>query len=227
MIRHDYLVRWIRRYLQWIAEIVGLVRREEWEKALARADLALRGLLDLSPDQLLSLQEGEIMARLARGELPDRVREKALLLAGLLEQLARIAEGRHRAEDAFHARHKALQVLLGTRFGPLEFEWPDLVPRIEALEQRLREWELPPRTWASLALHYEQQGAFAKAEDAIHEMLQSSGRQEPWYEVALGFYRRLSGLSDEALAPGGLTRAEVMEALADLENGRGPEATEG
>jgi hypothetical protein len=216
MIRHDYLLAWIRRYIQWIGEIAGLIKREDWEAALARADIALRGLLDLSPDNIHSLKEGEILARLTVGEPLPRVQEKSLLLATLLHQLGKIAAGQGREEQACDAHLKSLHVLLGLQMHPGAGEWPEYAPRLSDLEEALRNHEIPARTHAALMLHHEQRREFGKAEDALFEMLRVAGNDPESIEIALGFYGRLRVLSDEVLALGGLPRSELEEGLAEL-----------
>lgn len=216
MIRHDYLLAWIRRYVEWIAEIAGLIKREDWEAALARADLALRGLLDLSPDNVLSLNEGEILARLTVGEPLPRVQEKSLLLATLLHQLGKIAAGQGREEQARDAHLKSLHVLLGLQMRPDADDWPEFAPRLEDLEGALRGCDIPARTHAALMIYHEQRREFARAEDALFEMLRAAGDDDEAVEIALGFYERLGVLSDETLALGGLPRAELDEGLAEV-----------
>lgn len=227
MIRHDYLLSWIRRYVQWIAEIAGLIKREDWEAALARADLALRGLLDLSPDNVLSLNEGEILARLTAGEPVPRVQEKSMLLATLLHQLGRIAAGQGRQAQARDAHLKSLHVLLGLQMRPDAEDWPEFAPRLEDLEAALRGCELPARTHAALMIHHEQRREFGRAEDALFEMLRVAGDDPESIEIALGFYERLQVLSDEVLALGRLPRAELQEGLAEVMARRNQSATGG
>ncbi len=94
MIREDYLIGWIKRYLRWLAEITGLLKVADYEAAARRADLALRELLGLGADSVTSLTEGELLARLTVDEPPLVVRDKCLLVASLLEALGVAAAGR-------------------------------------------------------------------------------------------------------------------------------------
>ena len=68
MIRQDYILEWIKRYIRWLAEIVGLVRAQDYEAAIRRIDLALRTLLEVGSDSVTDLSEGEILARLTVGD---------------------------------------------------------------------------------------------------------------------------------------------------------------
>jgi hypothetical protein len=51
------------------------------------------------------------------------------------------------------------------------FEGPDFVPGLEILVAALADASLPARTQAMLMRHYKQRGAFAKAEDALFDLL--------------------------------------------------------
>ena len=73
MIREDYLIAWIKRYVRFLAEIAGFIKTQDFEAAARRADLALRELLNLGSDSVISLTEGEILARLALGDPPPVV----------------------------------------------------------------------------------------------------------------------------------------------------------
>lgn len=216
MIRQDYLLGWIRRYIQWIAEIAGFIRREDWEAAMRRADMALRELLGLGTDSVHSLAEGEILARLTVGEPPPVVQDKCLLLAALLHQLGKIASGRGRIEEARECHLKALHVLLGLHMQTDSQALPEFVPTLAELETALQGADIPARTYAALMIYHEQAGRFGKAEDALFELLRREGSQADTLEMGEGFYRRLLVLSDEALARGGLPRAEVEAGLAEL-----------
>lgn len=216
MIRHDYLLRWFQQYVQWIAEIAGLIRRSDWEAALRRADLALRGLLGLGPDSVQSLTDDEILARLTVGDPPPVVREKCLILAALLHQLGKIAEGQKRPDAARDSHLKALHIVLGLQSTPDPAGFPDFVPRLEELEAALAPHALTPRTCAALMIHHEQAGRFGKAEDALFRWLHLDPRDPDAAAMGEGFYQRLLVLSDETLQAGGLPRHEVLAGLAEL-----------
>lgn len=216
MIRHDYLLAWIRRYVQWLMEITGLVKREDWEAALRRAEVALRALLDLGTDSVLSLSEGEILARLTMGEPPPVVQEKCLVLAALLHQLGKIAAGQGQEVRARDSQLKALHILLGLQMRPDAAPRPEYAPSIDEVLAELKGHELPPRTHAALMIHHEQAGRFGKAEDAVFELLRTSGDDPESIALGEAFYQRLLVLSEEALTLGGLPRAEAEEGLATL-----------
>ena len=221
VIREDYLLGWIKRYLLWLAEIAGFIRTADYEAAARRADLALRELLGLGPDSVLALTDGEILARLAMGDPPVVVRDKCLMVAALLYHLGHTAAGKGNADLARDCWLKSLQVVLGTYFqgaGPL----PEFAPQPEALIEALRDAVLPARTEAALILFHEQHGQFDRAENALFRLLERMGPEGEAgvIEMGLGFYRRLAVLSEESLAAGNFSREEVVAGRQELERRR-------
>lgn len=217
MIREDYIIGWIKRYIRWLAEIAGFVKTADYEAAARRVDLALRDLLGIGPDSVLALTDGELLARLTVDEPPPVVRDKCLLLAALLNQLGIVAAGQNNPVLARDCWLKALQIVLATQLQGRGEDWPEFAPSVADLMSRLQPAELPPRTHAALLIFHEQRGEFAKAEDALFRLLDSAGQAPAAVAIGFGFYQRLGVLSDEALAAGGFSRAEVASGLADLE----------
>lgn len=216
MIREDYLIGWIKRYLHWLAEIAGLIRSADYVAAARRADLALRELLGLGADSVGSLTDGELLARLAVDDPPLVVRDKALLLAALLTALGRTAAAQNDPDRARDCWLKALQVALGVSLQG-GGAWPEFAPTPPTLLELLGPTALPPRTEAALLLYHEHRGEFARAEDALFRFLDTTGNAPEALEIGRAFYHRLRALSEEALTLGGLSRAEVEDGLAALE----------
>lgn len=217
MIRDDYILAWIRRYVRWLLEIAGFIEVRDHQAALRRIDLALRDLLGLGPDSVQSLHEGEILARLTLGDPPAFAQEKCLVLAALLSSLGRVCAEQGRAEDAKTARLKSLHVMLGLHLGPAPNPLPEYAPSVDELVGVLRQGQLPDRTLATLVIYYERQGRFAKAEDALFDLLEAQADDLERVEMGLAFYGRLQSRSDDVLAAGDLPRPEVESGLAELE----------
>jgi hypothetical protein len=216
MIREDYILAWIKRYIRMLAEIVGLVRTADYERAIRGIDLALRDLLNLGADSVQSLSEGEIMARLTMGESPLIVRDRSIFLAALLRQWGIVAAAQGKTELSRDCHVKALHVMLGVRLRPDPEPLPEYAPSIADLLDALKAEDLPSRTYAALMLFHESEGDFAKAEDALFEMLRAEPGNDAVRNMGEAFYHRLTALSDEALAAGGLPRDELRAGLAEL-----------
>ena len=216
MIREDYIIDWIKRYVLMLAQIVGLVKTGQYPAALQAIEGALQTLLDLGPDSVLSLSEGQIMARLSLGGPTQIVRDKCVLLAALLEQLGNVGAAQNRRQESVECHLKALHIMLGLRLGEETPPLPDYAPRIEDLAARLKAEPLPGRTYAALTLYYESQASFAQAEDALYALLEAEPDNPNAADIGIAFYERLLSRSDAELVAGQLPRPEVEEGLAKI-----------
>ncbi len=216
MIREDYILAWIKRYVQWLVEIAGLVRTEDYLGAVRRMDLLLRALLDVGTDSVTSLADGEILARLAIGDPPQLVREKCAVVAAVLKQLGIVAAAQNRPDVSRDCWVKALHLVLGLRLQGQPVPLAEHAPTIDELCERLKPQPLPPRTYGALMLLHEQEGRFDKAEDALFALLDTTPDNRDLLDLGLAFYHRLQVLSDEALAAGGLPRLELEDGLREI-----------
>jgi tetratricopeptide (TPR) repeat protein len=216
MIREDYVLSWIKRFVRMLAEIAGLVKADQHQAAREKIDKALREMLGLSSDAVYSMNEGEIMARLALGEPTQLVRDKCVLLAALLEQLGLACASQGRDEESQACFLKSLQIMLGIQMRLNSGPMPDHAPRIDELADRLWKSTRSIRIDATLMLHYEQTGQYAKAEDALFSLLEGAPGNRDAMEMGTAFYERLLPLEDASLAEGGLPREEVEAGMAEL-----------
>lgn len=216
MLREDYILAWIKRYVQWLLEIVGAVKAEDHLAAARRIDQLLRLLLDVGPDSVTRLTDGEILARLALGDPPALVQERCVVIAVALQQLGLICAAQGQTDASRDCLVKALHLALGLRLrgaGALA----EHAPGVDTLLDQLRPHALPPHTYAALMLFHEQERRYGRAEDALFALLDALPDEADPLEMGLGLYRRLAALSDELLAAGGLPRPEVEEGRRELE----------
>jgi hypothetical protein len=216
MIRQDYLLEWIKRYVRWIAEIIGLVKAQDYEAATRRIDLVLRTLLEVGSDSVTDLSDGEILARLTIGEHGHLVQEKCMVIAALLKQLGIVTAAQERLEMSRDCFLKALHLILGLKLREEPTELLEFAPTVEELAEALKPYDLPPRTHGALMIFYERAGKFSKAEDALFAMLEAAPGHADSVEVGVAFYQRLLELGDETLTAGGLPRAEVEAGLVEI-----------
>jgi hypothetical protein len=216
MIRQDYLLEWIKRYVRWIAEIIGLVKAQDYEAAIRRIDLAIRTLLEVGSDSVTDLSEGEILARLTMGEHGQLVHEKCMVLAALLKQLGIVSAAQQRLDLSRDCFLKALHLVLGLKLRDEPVELAEYAPVVAELVEALKPYDQPPRTHAALMILHERAGKFAKAEDALFALLQAAPAHAEAVEMGIAFDERLLVLSDETLVEGGLPRGEVEAGLAEI-----------
>ena len=216
MIRQDYILEWIKRYIRWLAEIVGLVRAQDYEAAIRRIDLALRTLLEVGSDSVTDLSEGEILARLTVGDPGQLVRDKCTVIAALLKQLGIVSAAQQRPDLSHNCFLKALHLILGLKLREEGTDLAEYAPTVDELLEALKPYDLPPRTHAALMIFFEQDGKFAKAEDALFALLEAAPGNAEAMEMGTAFYERLLALSDATLIAGDLPHAEVEAGLAEI-----------
>jgi hypothetical protein len=183
---------------------------EEESKRLTGCDL--KTLSTLSDTELLAhlLQTGDF--------LPQS--EKTFMLSRVLMEAAEIAESKPGSDEnrtiralRLQALHLLLPLILRTNAS----EWPEFVPSIDLLLTRLADAPLPLQTNALLMQHFERNGQFAKAEDALFSMLELSANNPALLQMGISFYHRLLEQTDTALESGNLPRPEVQSGLTHIQ----------
>lgn len=220
MIHYDYLLRLIEEFTRTLSRVAELKAGPRREEAGALVDQECLRLVGVDRASLIRLSAMETLARLARTSTALEIRHRALFLVALLVESADLEERDGDRPDGRAARERALELLLGLGIGPDSGDHPTYAPTVEALRQALDDAPLPPALAVALMHHYERTGAFARAEDTLHEILEQlpgGGAERNGMEFGVAFYRRLRARSDGELEQGGLPRAEVESGLVALE----------
>ncbi len=220
MIRQDYVLRMIAQFALALAQIRRLRHHGELEEATAALEEEYLRLFGLDSNSLRALSESALFARLVSGDSTHLVREKVLMLVTLFNETAETYLAQDQTQDSRAYYLKALNLLLEVTLREPEPRFPGFVPSIQALTNRLEGWPLPVRTNAALMRHFEQIGAFGKAEDQLFEIIGSEQDNQPVLDLGIEFYQRLLQESDPALQRGNLPRTEVQTGLADLQERR-------
>jgi tetratricopeptide (TPR) repeat protein len=219
MPRDDYVRRLIAEMGRAWPRIVALIRAQRLPAARTAVEQALPQLLGLSVDAARTMAPHELVARLMIGEAPAEGRDKCVALAALLKALGEISTAEGDADAGAEEYRKALEVLLIVLAHSPDYTPPDYAPSVGELAETLAMYQLPRQTNHLLMSYYEQIGAYARAEDTLFEMLDTSPGNAETLDVGRAFYMRLLQCSDERLAAGDLTRREVEAGLSELEQG--------
>lgn len=214
MLREDYLLRLIRQGAQAIFGILGLQKEQRYEQALEAVDHTLQDFLGLSSGLAARLPERTLVSMLTVGDVPDTGR-----LLFLAEMLAMEGDLYAAQGDALQSRRRYLKSLnlflyvasLTDLAAP-----PDQFARIEALVDALRSSCLTAKTLTELFRYFEAAGRYAKAEDALFDLIEAGPAPAEAIELGIAFYERLRGQTDAELVAGNLPRAEVEQGLRDL-----------
>lgn len=222
MIRRDYILRMIEEFTEALARINASKHGQKWDEATGDVDTQFKQLIGINPQAILQMSETEILARTVHGEPTHLARDKILMVTTLLKESGDIAQARDRTVEAHGYYLKSLHLLLDTLGRGEIFECPEFVPKVQALREALEGLPLPVRTQAMLMQHFERNGGFAKAEDALFAMLEAEPEPNGVVEFGVAFYQRLLDRTDAALIAGALPRAEVAEGLRGLRDRQKP-----
>ncbi len=216
MIRRDYIIRMIEAFGQEMARIESLKDEKKWDEAEGALDEQVKQMIGMDSAAALKLSETELLALLIQGESAQFVREKAWLLTTLLRQAGEVAAAQDQLEEADAYYLKALHLLLRVLHQEDVFEFPEFVPRVEALVDSI-DRPLPVETEALLMEHYETTGQFARAKSMLDKILAADPGGRDTLEFALAFYERMRSQNDERLLMGNLPRASADAGLAEMQ----------
>jgi hypothetical protein len=216
MIRRDYILRMIQEFCEILNRINSLKQAEQWRLAGETLDQQFDRLLGVKAQEAGKLTESELLARLIQNEPTWTVRDKTLMLATLLKEAGDLAVAEDRQADGCRQYLQGLHLLLSVSVRGEGSDWPEFVPGVEVFVIALGDSPLPAQTRALLMQHYEQTGEFAKAEDALFELIEMEPGHLDSINFGIAFYERVREQSDAKLDAGKLPRTELEAGLADL-----------
>ncbi len=171
--------------------------------------------MGLDIETLLALPVEQIVTLFSPGGSLDP--GKCIVVAELLYEHGEIKELKAEEETAYHARIRALCLLLEVSGRESLERIPDsdrYLRRIEALGEALSAYPPVLAVQEKLIFHHERQGDFSRAEDVLFELV-DAGYQDiiaPGIEL----YQRLLAKDDDELEKGKLPRDEVEDGLSQL-----------
>lgn len=215
MTREDYILRLISEMGRVWARFIELIKRRRLIDARALLEQAYPQLLGISLADAHALAAPDLLARLLISDVGAAGRDKCLVLVTLLTSSGDLTDAEGDPDGAADIYCKALDVLLHINLH-MPAVFPDAAPTVADLLERLSMYDLPLDTSLQLLRYYEQEGAYASAEDVLFELLDRYPEQRALLELGADLYARLQQQSDERLAIGQLTRAELAAGLAEL-----------
>src|SRR5690349_18529461 len=99
MIRRDYILRMIEQFIQALARLRSLKEERRWEQATETLDEEFKRFVGIGAAAVERLTETELLARAIHGEPALAVRDKTLLLSGLLKEAGDVAVAREQLEE--------------------------------------------------------------------------------------------------------------------------------
>ncbi len=214
MIRRDYIIRVIEQFGAVWSQIVAQIGNGLLPTARGTLDRAYADMLGLDGDALRALRPAEIIARLRLSAAPEVANDRALVIAALFKGEGDLALASDDHEIGIWHYARALELLLAATAENPDAPLPEHIPTVDALVALLTDYHLPFAAQRMLLERYEQQHDFARAEDALFELLQREETRRSALEIADRFYARLAALDDTELARGNFSRAEIAAGIA-------------
>src|SRR5262245_48134886 len=137
MIRRDYILRMIEQFIQALARLRALKQERRWDQAVETLDEEFKRFVGIGAAAVERLTETELLARTIQGEPSLAVRDKTLLLTGLLKEAGDLAVAREQPDEGRAWYLKGLHLLLETLGREESLETPECVPRVEAFVSAL------------------------------------------------------------------------------------------
>lgn len=211
MFHRDYFMRIIGQMAEALGALSGLRQRGKQEEGLKVIGELLKRQFRLTDDLLRSLSPNDIISLMTVSGVRDEAGLQAI--ATLLKEQGDLQEELNEPDESYSSRLKALQLSLRMALEDAEPVVADPRALAGGLLDKLADYELPPETKRLAAAFHEQEGRFGKAEDVWYELL---GDDEAGPQDIGDLYSRLLGREDAELEAGGLPRAEIEDAMADL-----------
>lgn len=207
MFSEDYIQRMIRAAAIVMARILGFKRAGQYDQALQEIDQALEQLLGLPHNIIYAMDDDSLLALFSnQGELDT---DRLWVVADLFKENGDlVAQKKNLGESRGHYLRALTLYLEGALNGSSEY-LPEPQDKITGLLEPLGGVELPLKTLDSLFYYFEQVGNYARAEWALDKLLEIPAFRDEFQDEKGAFYRRLLEKTDEELAHGGMSRAEV------------------
>jgi len=215
VIKQDYILRLIEQLAQFLARILKLHEKGDYDAAMLAIEDALKKLvgLDLKLVEAIGLED---LVNLLKPGI-DLDISKCIVVADLLKSRGDVRLALGDPEAATDSYIRSLTLFLEVFTGPGSIELPDQRARAEWLIEHLADEELPEVTLVRLVRYHEKAGRFALAEDALWDLVDGTDDDE-YADDAFAFYNRMSLKSDSALEAGDLPRDEVADGIARLKD---------
>ena len=219
MFQRDYILRLVEQLRKTLGVVLTLKKAKRFDEAELNLTDAAKNLVGLDVETLLALPIDQILTLFSPGGSLDA--GKCIVVAELLYEHGEIKTLQGEEETAYHARIRALSLLLDVSGQESLDRIPDAVcylRRIEALIEALSAYPPLPAVQKKLVFHHERQGQFADAEDVLFELVDAG--HEDVIVAGIELYQRLLAKSDDELARGKLPREEVEDGLSQLRSRR-------
>lgn len=215
MLQRDFILRLVEQLSKTLGAVLALKKARRYDEAEVSVADAAKNLVGLDIATLLALPVEQIVTLFSPSGSLDA--GKCIVVAELLHEHGEIRELQGDEETAYHARVRALCLLLEVSGRESLERIPDserYLRRITELTAALAAYPPVPVVQTKLVFHHERQGDFSAAEDVLFELVDAG--HEDIIGPGIELYQRLLTRGDAELEKGKLPRDEVEDGLAQL-----------
>lgn len=211
MFERDYILRMFSMLGRALARILFFRETKSYDAALLEIDNTGRSLLGLNTDTIERLPATGLKSVL--GSDPLLLRSRMYTAGVLLKEKAEILDLKDEESETAPLYVKALRLMLEDTEGIEEIDGEKGIANVDAVIEKLKEYELPDDLKRQTISYFEHTGRFDRSEDIIFEMVEA----DPAFATeGISFYEKLLARSDAELENGHLPRNEVEDALEEL-----------
>jgi hypothetical protein len=172
MFERDYILRMFSMLGRALSRIIFFRETKNYDAALLEIENTGRSLLGLNTDTIERLPAADLKNVL--GSDPSLVQSRLYTAGVLLKEKGEILELKDESTDSAGLFLKALRLMTEEIKGIAEIDGQKGIANIDAVVERLKDYELPTDMKRRLIDYFEYSGRFDKAEDVIFEMVDES-----------------------------------------------------
>jgi hypothetical protein len=215
MSQRDYILRIAQEFGNALAQVLYNRQIKDYAAAHKLIDEQSKQVFGMGIGFMRSVPEETLLSMLTSLDTLDT--EKCWLLAILLKTEGDIFEDQGNASESYYSYSRSLNLFLEVLLLGTNSSDRNNVPEIDDLLSRLSDYELPIRTKLLLFRYFEHIHEYARAEELLFEMLETSGPDEDILVYGNSFYQHLLKKSDATLSANNFSRGKALEGLSHLE----------
>jgi hypothetical protein len=215
MSQRDYILRIAQEFGSVLAQVLYNRQIKDYTAAHQLIDEQSKQILGMGIGFMRSVPEETLLSMLTSFDMLDT--EKCWLLAILLKAEGDIYEDQGNASESYYSYIRSLNLFLEVMLLGTNSSDRSVVPEIDELLSRLNDYDLPIRTKLLLFRYFEHVHEYARAEELLFEMLETSGPDEDTLAYGTSFYQQLLKKSDATLSADNFSKEKAIEGLSHLE----------
>lgn len=214
MSQRDYILRIAQELGSVLAQVLYNRQIKDYAAAHKLIDEQSKQIYGMGIGFMRSVPEETLLSMLTSFDTLDT--EKCWLLATLLKAEGDIYEDQDNASESYYSYIRSLNLFLEVLLLGTANTDKNIVPEIDELLARLSVYDLPGRSKLLLFRYFDHIHQYARAEDLLFEMLESSNSNQDILTDGINFYQHLLKKSDAALKADNFSKKKALEGLAQL-----------